>query len=84
MRSAVERVRFLGPEFQPDALTHSTAPMMLDLILEVVSSAPILKRSRLRDGALLLIADIYDKQYDVLESRGLVDRVEQAYLRLKK
>ncbi len=84
LRSAVERVRFLGPEFQPDALTHSTAPMMLDLILEVVSSAPILKRSRLRDGALLLIADIYDKQYDVLESRGLVDRVEQAYLRLKK
>jgi hypothetical protein len=58
--------------------------MMLDLILEVVSFAPILKRSRLRHGALLLIADIYDKQYDVLESRGLVDRVEQAYLRLKK
>ena len=38
LRSAVERVRFLAPEFQPDALTPSTAPQMLDLILEVIAS----------------------------------------------
>ncbi|MBP1678973.1 MAG: hypothetical protein H6Q29_884, partial [Bacteroidetes bacterium] len=61
LRSAVDRVRFLAPEFQADALTASTAPLMLDLILEVIASAPMLKRSRLRESALLLIADIYDK-----------------------
>ena len=84
LRSAAERVRFLAPEFQADALTSQTAPQMLDLILDVVASAPFLKRSRLREAALLLIADIYDRHYDLLESRGLVDRVEQAYLRLKQ
>jgi hypothetical protein len=84
LRSATGKVRFLSPEFQADTLTPSTAPQVLDLILEVVASAPLLKRSRLRESALLLIADIYDKHYDLLESRGLVDRVEQVYLRLKK
>jgi len=83
-RSAVEKVRFLTPEFQPDTLTSSTAPQILDLILELTASAPLLRRSRLREAALLLLAEIYDKHYDMLETRGLVDRVEHAYLRLKK
>ena len=81
--SAVARVRVVAPEFQADALSSSTAPQTLDLILEVV--ALFLKRSRLREsGALPPIADIYDTHYDLLEARARLYWVEQAYLKLKR
>ncbi len=80
---AVRRSRFTSLAIAI-LLTPATAAQTMDLIIEVVASAPFLKRSSLREFALLLIADIYDRHYDLLEARGLVDRVEQAYLKLKR
>lgn len=49
-----------------------------------ISTVRIVQRSRLRESALLLVAHTYDNQYDVPETSGPVDRVEQAYHRLNK
>ena len=43
-----------------------------------------MKRSRLRQAALTLVADLYNKQYEILEKNHAIDRVEQFYYKLKK
>jgi len=83
--SGAERgVRFLQPEFDLDALTDETAPATLDLVEEIVRRAPILKRSRLRKAASMLIADLYEKNYELLEKAGVLTKVEESYYRLKR
>jgi len=54
------------------------------IVHALIASGLALKGSRLREAALHLVADIYDMQYDLLETRGLIDRVEQAFPPLKK
>lgn len=83
--SGAERgVRFLQPEFNLDALTDETAPATLDLVEEIVRRAPILKRSRLRKAASMLVADLYEKNYELLEKAGVLTKVEESYYRLKR
>ena len=76
--------RILSPEFDCHKLNEETAPVILDLIQEIVHSGPLLKRSKLRQAALTLIADLYGKQYNLLDEHGVIDKVEQTYYRLKK
>jgi len=81
---AERKVRFLTPEFDTHSLNNETAVAMLDLIETITSDASFLKRTRLRQAALTLVADLYNKQYDVLEQYRAIDKVEQFYYRLKK
>ena len=84
IRQAEQEVRFLDPDFCLDDLRDETAPGVLDLFEVLICEASLLRRTRLRDGALLLVADLYNKNYDLLNRHSLVDRVETAYYRLKK
>jgi tRNA G10 N-methylase Trm11 len=56
---------------------------VLDLIESVVKDVPLLKRSKVKSAALELVAELYNKHHDLLESAGCVDRVEQSYYQLK-
>jgi hypothetical protein len=84
MMEAERKVRFLEPEFDLENLTDQSAPAVLDLIQEIIRRAPFLKRSRLRKVAALLIADLYEKQYDLLDKARVLEKVEEAYYRLKR
>lgn len=81
---AERQVRFLSPEFDMNNLCADTAASILDVIEAMIERAPFLKRSRLRTAALTLVADLYNKQYDLLEAYNAIDKVEQHYYRLKK
>lgn len=81
---AERRVRFLQPEFDLNDLTDKSSPAVLELIEELVRRAPLLKRARLRKLAALLVADLYEKQYDLLEKAEVLQKVEEAYYRLKR
>jgi hypothetical protein len=81
---AVSKVRLLTPDFDLQRLDERTAVMTLDTIEHIAANAPFLKRSRLRQAALTLVADLYNKQYDLLEIHRVIDEVEQCYYRLKK
>ncbi len=81
---AESKVRFLTPEFDLHSLNESTAIIVLDLIENIAAKASFLKRPRLRQAALTLVADLYNKQYELLEKHGVIDKVEQFYYRLKK
>jgi hypothetical protein len=81
---AVRKVRLLTPGFDLHSLNENDAVVTLDLIEKIAAEAPFLKRSRLRQAALTLVADLYNKQYDLLEKQSVIDRVEQCYYRLKK
>ena len=78
------QIRFITPEFDLRSLTQETAVFTLDLIERVANEASFLKRPRLRQAALTLVADLYNKQYEILEKNRAIDRVEQFYYRLKK
>jgi hypothetical protein len=78
------RLQLLNPEFSTGSLDESTAPLVLDLIDDVIRHAPWLKRSKLRAAALTLVADLFTKQYELLERHKAVDKVEQIYYRMKK
>ncbi len=78
------RLQLLNPEFSTGSLDESTAPLVLDLIDDVIRHAPWLKRSKLRSAALTLVADLFTKQYELLERHKAVDKVEQIYYRMKK
>jgi hypothetical protein len=84
IKRAEEQVQMLTPEFASGSLTAVTAPLVLDIVEQVVKDAPIFKRSKLRASALGLISEIYNKQYALLEQHKAIDRVEQVYYRLKK
>jgi hypothetical protein len=82
-KKAEQSVRFLLPEFDPQNLSPETAAAVLDVIDAVIKDVPFLRRSKLREAALLLIADLYDKHYELLEAHNAIDKLEQIYYRLK-
>ena len=81
---AEQKVRFLSPEFDCHELKDDTVLSMLDLIETVIQEASLFKRSKLRQAAITLISDLYNKQYELLEQHRAIDKVEQTYYRLKK
>jgi len=80
---AEKKICLLAPEFDREALTDDTAPQIVDLVEEIVKGAPFFRRQKLRRGAVALVADLYNKHYQILEERSAIDRIEQAYYRLK-
>jgi hypothetical protein len=84
LNQSERRVQILNPEFSLSTMDAGTASVVLDLIEDVIKHAPMLKRAKLRSVALILIADLYDKQYELLEGNKAIDRVEQLYYRLKR
>jgi len=81
---AEQSARFLAPEFDLQRLTPSTAPQVLAVMEFVVQESPFFKRRHLREAALVLVAALYDKHYDLLERMTLLESVEQSYCRLKR
>ena len=81
---AETQARLLVPELDVASLNEDTAPSVLNVIEYIATEAPLLKRARLRNAATTLIADIYNKQYELLEQQNRIDLVEQIYFRLKK
>jgi hypothetical protein len=77
-------LRSVEPNFDTGMLTATTAPAVLDFLDAIVKAAPFFKRAALRDAASVSIAGMYDRQYELLEKLGLVDRVEEAYFRMKR
>ena len=80
---AIKTIRLFNPGFDPSALTPATAPLVINLIDEVVRQASLLKRQKIKNGALTLIADVYEKNFEVLEKNGAIDEVELFYYKLK-
>ena len=81
---AERKTRFLNPDFDLQALNETTATLVLDIIEIAAVAASFMKRSRLRQAALTLVADLYNKQYELLEKNRAIDKVEQFYYKLKK
>ena len=81
---ALRKARCSTPAFDPEQLTAESAPLVLEVIEQVCQDAPFMRRSRLRSAAQNLVADIYNKHYELLEKSGAIDRVEQFYYQLKK
>jgi hypothetical protein len=77
-------VRSVVPEFDAGTLRKTTAPAILEFIDAVVKQAPFFKRPALREVATASIAGMYDRQYELLQECGLVDRVEEVYCRMKR
>lgn len=84
LREAEREVRFLNCEFDTDSLTDTTAPAVLELIEAVIRRSPFFQRPHLRRCACLLISDLYEKHYELLESAGVLARLEDIYYRLKR
>ncbi len=78
------RVRFLTPEFDLRSLDAETAIVVLDLVQSIIDLAPFFRRGKLKEAAVTLIADLYNKQYELLEQRRAIERVEQFYYKLKR
>ena len=81
---AESQVRLLHPDFSLSALTEQNAIVILDVIESVIKNVPLLKRSRVRNAVVILVADAYNKQYDLLERTKALDRFEQFYYELKR
>jgi hypothetical protein len=81
---AERKVRFLTPEFDLHPLNNETAVVVLDLVETIANDAPFFKKSKLREAALTLVADLYNKQYELLERQHAIEKVEQFYYRLKR
>ena len=84
LRDAEQEVRFLMPEFDTDSLTEATAPAVLALIEAAIRRSPFFQRPHLRKSACLLVCDLYEKHYELLESAGVRARLEDVYYRLKR
>jgi hypothetical protein len=80
---AEKKICLLAPEYDREALTDETAPLIVDVVEQIVRNASVFRRPKLRRAAIVLIADLYNKQYQILEERSAIDRVEQVYYRLK-
>ncbi len=80
---AEKKALMLNPDFNVRSLTDETAIIVLDLIEEIVRSAPLLKRLKCRETASELVSDLYNKHYELLEQHKAIDAVEQCYYRLK-
>jgi hypothetical protein len=72
------------PEFDLQHLNEESALMTLEMLEHISNDASFLKRSRLRQAALTLVADLYNKQYELLEKHHAIDKVEQFYYRLRR
>jgi hypothetical protein len=81
---AEHKVRFLTPEFNLHDLKSETAIVVLDLVETLINDAPLFKKSKLRQAALTLVADVYNRHYELLEQHQAIDKVEQSYYRLKR
>ncbi|MBI5021786.1 MAG: hypothetical protein HZB59_10130 [Ignavibacteriales bacterium] len=81
---AEHKVRFLVPEFDCHALKDETVLTLLDLIEEIIKQSSLFKRSKLRQAAVTLVSDLYNKQYELLEKHNGIDAIEQTYYRLRK
>lgn len=81
---AEQQVRLLDPELDMERLDESTAILVLDVVDGIINRAPFLKKSKLRAAAQILISDLYNKHYDLLEQHNVIDKVEQNYYQLKK
>ena len=81
---AESQVKISYPEFNISALTETEAVHVLDVVEYVSKKVPLLKRSHVRNAVLSLIAEVYNKQYELLERTKTLDRVEQFYYELKR
>jgi len=81
---AESQARLLHQDFSLSALTETNAIVILDVIESVIKNVPLLKRSRVRNAVVILVADAYNKQYDLLERAKVLDRFEQFYYELKR
>jgi hypothetical protein len=81
---AESQARLLHPDFSLSALTEQNAIVILDVIESVIKNVPLFKRSRVRNAVVILVADAYNKQYDLLERAKVLDRFEQFYYELKR
>jgi hypothetical protein len=81
---AESQCRLLHPDFSLSALTEANAIVILDVIESVIKNVTLLKRSRVRNAVVILVADAYNKQYDLLERTKALDRFEQFYYELKR
>ena len=84
LREAERGVRFLNRDFDLDALTDATAPAVLELMEAAIRRAPFFRKARLRDAACILISDLYEKHYELLQTNGAIPQVEDIYYRLKR
>ena len=82
--SCERQLRKQMSQFRSDEIDDETALLAVDLIDAVVRAAPLLKRSKLRGITLTLIADLYNKHFEVLNRHGLIPRVEEVYFTHKK
>jgi hypothetical protein len=80
---AVENAGLNGEVFDPAELSTHNAHLVLNVIEEVTSEAPFLKRPKLRQAALSLISELYNKHFTLLEEHRTIESVEQVYYRLK-
>ena len=81
---AESQARLLHPDFSLSALNEANSIVILDVIESVIKNVPLLKRSRVRNAVVILVADAYNKQYDLLERTKALDRFEQFYYELKR
>ena len=84
LREAERSVRALNPDFDLDRLTDDTAPLIAELIEATIDRSVFYQRPALRRAACLLIADVYEKQYEALHAIGELRRLEDVYYRLKR
>jgi hypothetical protein len=81
---AERRVKLNNPGFAADSMNAATAPLVLDLIEYVIEETSLFKRAKIRAAALSLIAEVYNKQYELLERWKAIEKVEQVYYRMKR
>ena len=84
LREAEHSVRLDDPEFDLDRLTEQTAPLVLNLIEEMIARSPFYQRPSHRKAACQMLADLYEKHYDELRSVEALTRLEDTYYRLKR
>ena len=82
--SCERQLRNQMPQFRSDEIDDKSAVLVIDLIDAVVRAAPLLKRSKIRSVTLALIADLYNKHFEVLNRRGFIPRVEEVYFTHKR
>lgn len=73
----------LHPGFDPEKLTVDTAPLILDLMEEVIARLSYFRRKPLRSFVLRMVTDLYNSSYDLLAHHGAAEKVERFYSRLQ-
>lgn len=81
---AEEEVRAVAGGFDSGAMDRDNAVRTLDFIRYTIEGAPLLKRGRLREAGGVLISDLYDRYYDLLQRNGALEEVEKIYYDIKK